>query len=417
MAQVIWQGDAVAIAQVGTVTVSSVDSTPADNTYTLTVTDENGYTVAVSVVGDTNVNTTAAALNTAWNASASPVAQRVTSAIDGTTASKLVLTANTAGVPFTIASSVAGGGTGAFGAYTAVTANSGANDYNTAENWNTGSVPAATWDVAILGKYDVPILYGLNQSAISIHEFIVESGFTSAIGGTDSGYLKLLLGADSFKFAGRGTSYIDVGASAINPVINNTASPASGRHGLYWKGTATPNFYLNKGYVGFGVEPGNVAKCDTFHVGYVGNQRSDANLAIGLGAVDVAGSGNPDVVQAGGHVVAQCDIDAVTVFENAGTYTQENGRWTTATLGGGLIYPDGDGTYVTTNFVGPAELLNTRTLVAKTFTNLNIYHNGATILDPHAKITWGSAWDAPNIKTDACVFDFGPSRKIAITAS
>lgn len=413
MAQVIWQGDAVAIAQSGYVDIGTGH---ASGVYVLTATDENGGTVAVSDTSTSGTNTAIATQLTAdWNASASPVAQRVTASVSGV---RITLTADTAGVPFTIASSVSGGGT--IGAYTAVTANSGPNDYNTAENWDTGAVPTANDDVAILGKYDVPILYGLNQGSISINEFIVESGFTSAIGGTDSGYLKLLLDGDStFKFAGRGTSYIDVGASNIDPVINNTASPASGRHGLYWKGTATTDFYLNKGYVGFGVEPGNVSKCDVFHVGYVGNQLSDANLTIGEGTIDVStGSpADPDVIQAGGHVVAQCDVASVTVFENAGTYTQEKGIWTTATLGGGRIYPDSDGTYVTTNFVGPAELLNTRTLVAKTFTNLSIFHNGVTILDPHAKITWGSAWDAPNIKTDTCVFDFGPNRQIAITAS
>ena len=129
MPYVEWQGNTTARAQSGTVTVSAgFDSDTSHAAWILTVTDEAGKTFVVSTsdtVFDTDDTTTTVAttLTSVWNAAENEAASRVTATSSGAV---VTLTADTTGVPFTVASSVVkSGGAGAIGAYTAVTANAG----------------------------------------------------------------------------------------------------------------------------------------------------------------------------------------------------------------------------------------------------------------------------------------------------
>jgi hypothetical protein len=301
------------------------------------------------------------------------------------------------------------------------TANLGKTDYNTAENWSTNAVPTASDDVIIPAGAGL-ILWGLDQSGVSVNKFRVENGYTGQIGGTDDGYLQLLLDASSEVYiAGSGRKWIDIAASNVDPVIEESASIATGQFGLYLKATAMTDLYIRKGNVAFGIDPDDTtSECDVFHVSYVSSPSSDANLTIGAGVTDLAGSGDPDVTMVGGVVVSNADVDVLTMEVGSNTYTQAKGKWTTAHIRGGTAYPDresGNSTFATTNMSGGGKLNNTRTLTTKTFTNVNIYTNDVEIKDPNGNITWSNAWDAPNIKTDKCVFDFGANKKIAITNS
>jgi len=64
MATIRWISGTIAVAQLETGSIDSVDATPANNTFTVTI---GG--VAISQVGDTDVATTAAALVVLLNAS------------------------------------------------------------------------------------------------------------------------------------------------------------------------------------------------------------------------------------------------------------------------------------------------------------------------------------------------------------
>ena len=99
MATRIWRGDAVDIAQVVTVQVTADDSS---TTYTITINNKD-----VSVAGSgVDVDTTAAALQAALDASTIPEFAEVTWTVATDT---ITGTADTAGKPFTATSSATGG--------------------------------------------------------------------------------------------------------------------------------------------------------------------------------------------------------------------------------------------------------------------------------------------------------------------
>lgn len=173
MATKYWKGIAAAVAQVSTATVTAYD---AATTYTITVGAGNN-TFAISAPGTTDANGTAAALRTAWNASTHPYCAGITAAGSG---ADVTLTADTAGVPFTVASSVAGG-TGTFGAFSATTASAGPNDWSTAANWSDGAVPVNS-DVVIFENNAIPVCWGLDQNTVDLGTLRIDQSYSGKIG-------------------------------------------------------------------------------------------------------------------------------------------------------------------------------------------------------------------------------------------
>jgi hypothetical protein len=132
----VYTGTVTAVAQVTTVQVTAYD---AATTYTITA-GISPNTHAVSVVGNTDVDTTASDLRVACAASSHPYFTNITFTVATDT---VTCTASTAGAPFTIASSVTGGA-GTIGAASTTTANDGPNVFNSAGNWASGVAPVNT---------------------------------------------------------------------------------------------------------------------------------------------------------------------------------------------------------------------------------------------------------------------------------
>lgn len=173
MATKYWIGGATAVAQVWTGSIDSVDGTPANNTFTVTI---GG--VAVSVVGDTDVATTAAALRAALNASTHPYFSAITwSGTDG----NIIGTGDTAGVPFVAALTETGAGTGAVTDFTVTTACEGPTHWDTAENWSDGTVPV-DGDNVIIANISQNICYGMSENDINLGYLRIEQTYTGKIG-------------------------------------------------------------------------------------------------------------------------------------------------------------------------------------------------------------------------------------------
>lgn len=219
MAQKKWIGAADAIAQVDTVQITAVSGTPSDTEYFITI---NGDTV--SVVGDTDVNTTATNLQVALAASTNPYFSSITWTVVTDT---ITATAGSPGNPFTATSSVVGG-TGTIGAVTNVTASSGPNDWDVARNWDGGVVPVSTDDV-IIEKSAVSITHGLDQSAVTLTSMIVNKDFTGRIGlkerefstSSDGGTSSPL--KDEYK-----DQYLQIGVTTLSLGENFTERPQTG---------------------------------------------------------------------------------------------------------------------------------------------------------------------------------------------
>ncbi|HXE43069.1 MAG TPA: hypothetical protein VN516_08595, partial [Candidatus Baltobacteraceae bacterium] len=137
MATQNWLGIATAVSQVTTVTIGTYDAT---TTYKVTI---GGQTISTLGTGGTNA-TTATALKNLLAASTHPYFAAVTWTVNSAV---ITGTATTAGVPFVLTTAVSSG-TGTISNST-TTASSGPNDWSTALNWDSGTVPAAGDNVYI----------------------------------------------------------------------------------------------------------------------------------------------------------------------------------------------------------------------------------------------------------------------------
>lgn len=173
MATKHWLGIATAVAQVGTASIDSVDGTPADNTFIVTI---GG--VAISAVGDTDVATTATALRSSLNASTHPYFAAITWS---GSAGDIIGTADTAGVPFVAALTETGVGSGAVTDFAATTASVGPCDWSSADNWSDGAIPASA-DTVIFSNSAVNACFGLSQTAVLLVGLQIEQSYTGKIG-------------------------------------------------------------------------------------------------------------------------------------------------------------------------------------------------------------------------------------------
>lgn len=169
MATVYWEPKAVAVALVGTIQVTGFD---AATTYTVTI---GG--VAISVPGNTDVNTTASDLQAALAASTHPYFAAITWTVSTDTVTG---TAGTAGTDHFPVSSVTGG-TGTIGAWTVSTAVTGPNFWSEAENWSGGAVPVSTDDV-IFRDSAIPVCWGLAQDTVALTSLRIDQSYTGRIG-------------------------------------------------------------------------------------------------------------------------------------------------------------------------------------------------------------------------------------------
>ncbi len=203
MATKHWLGVASAVAQVATVQITAFD---ASTTYKITIGGE-----VISLVGDTDVNTTAAALQALLTASTHPYFAAITFSVATDT---ITLTAAVAGVPFVAASSVTGG-SGTIGAVSETTASSGPCDWTSADNWSDASIPASA-DSVIYANSSVNCCYGLANSAVLLVDLQIEQSYTGKIGLNRATFTTSVDGntEDITKTEYR-TDFLDINADAI----------------------------------------------------------------------------------------------------------------------------------------------------------------------------------------------------------
>jgi hypothetical protein len=375
-----WRGDAPAVAQVVTITLTAYDVTTI---YSVTM---NGKSVSVIGQGGT-VNTTATALQTALAASTIPELAEVTWTVNTAT---ITGTAKTAGTPFTATSS-ATGGTGTIGAVTTTTTSSGPNDWSVAANWDTGAVPVTGDDVYVENSAS-SILYGLLQSAVTLNSLHIRATFTGTIGlprvnGTGTkAYFEyrtayLTIGATTLNIgngagAGSGRVKINVGANQCTCNVYNTGSTAeSNVPSFLFLGTHAANaMNVNKGNVGIANFAGEVATVATLQVGYVTNQAGDSTVYCGSGCTLTT------IDCLGGATTINSNVTTATVL--GGTLTVAGGTWTTLNAWGGKTFCKSTGVFATSNIGSGATLDCSQDMRAKTFTNVTI-NKGGSFLAPN----------------------------------
>ena len=173
MATKYWLGTADAVTQIIDGSIDSIDATPANDTFTVTIGGD-----AISIVGITDEATTAAALVVLLEASTNPYFAAMT--WTNPSGALITGTADEAGVP-TVAALTQSGGTGTVTDFTDTVAATGPNFWDNALNWSTGVAPVNSDDIFVEDT-DVSITYGLAQSGVTLDSLIVRKTFTGKIG-------------------------------------------------------------------------------------------------------------------------------------------------------------------------------------------------------------------------------------------
>jgi hypothetical protein len=240
-------------------------------------------------------------------------------------------------------------------------------DYSVAGNWLEGSVPVNTDDVRI--PYgSAAITAGLNQSAVTLASFIVEPG-APAIGTATT---NLQIGVSTtFRFAGDGTAYIDIGSSGILVQVDATGTPATGARGLYIKGSAISVLAVNGGHVGLAWRSGETSSATTIRCA-----NSGSSLWSGSGVTNTTYHAID-----GNHIMHH---GCTTLNHYNGTViTRGSGNITTVNCYGdaGTFYPQSSGTITTLNiYAGTVDTLMCG--VARGITTVKLDPGGTLRTDP-----------------------------------
>lgn len=242
-------------------------------------------------------------------------------------------------------------------------------DWSVAGNWVEGAVPVSTDDVVIPAG-SAKITAGLNQSAVTLASLVFED-YQQNIG-SSTGYLQIGLSGGATEFRVDilgGQQFIDVGASTVSPVINQTAGAASGERGFNLIGSAIATLVINGGSVGIAADAAKSATVTTVKV-------LDGDVWLGENATVTT------LYLTGGNVRQQC---ATTTTELNGGTVRTVGTGTIGTLNvySGSVQPESTGTITTVNlYSGTINASSTK--ASRTITTLNVLgqSNSSVMTDP-----------------------------------
>jgi len=400
MATKLWVGNAVAVAQVDDITPANVE---VGDIFTVTI---NGKSVSYTAVAATVADVTAG-LVAALNLSTIQEFAEITWA-DATT--KLTATADTAGKPFTLTTSTTNGGAADTQTLTrtASVANAGPNVWDTPNNWDGGVVPI-TGDDVIIGTEGGDILYGLDQSAVTLLTLTILQGFANTIGlpetNADSSteypeyrdtYLKV--GATDIVIgtgAGNGSSRIKINTGAVQTTMlvkNSGQSSDDAVPAILWKGTHASNAVnINRGDVGIAVLAGETATVKTLRTSFISSIIGDVTLRCGSGTM-LNGAGSITII-AGGTI--SIESDTLSISQTEGDLTLDgSSAHAELDMDGGNCHYNTDGTLTQGKVGSDAELDCSQDIRSRTFTDLEL-HEGSTFKDPNKTVTFTNPIQLP----------------------
>ena len=321
MATVTWIGNAAAVKQIDTITVADVWT--AADTVTLTV---NGKDLVVTIGADTSTTQVATAIRDAWNATSRLDSEGATDAtsnfggqecgeyaeatasIDPDAPSVVRITANRAGIPFTLSVTENTAGTGTAAEATAQAA-TGPWYWDNGDNWDGGAAPSND-DIVIFRDSAVPTKYGLPNASKEVTLFVHQS-FTGIIGlpeynteNPSKPYKEYRQRYAKFDEAGSGsavTHVFGIGEGNGSPMINVwfATSTLTTSANVYGTGTPQPgmgpralNILIDNGAGGGGTltvvrgsvysgeQFGSKPSFATYNIGYTNAPASDVDLYI-----------------------------------------------------------------------------------------------------------------------------------------
>jgi hypothetical protein len=426
----LWRGDAAAVAQVNTLGIGSTNTT---DVLMMTI---GSKTLSV-VAGSTNTTTVANTVVTAWNAltqAQAPEFAEITAALGA--AGYLTLTADTAGKPFTC--TVSETGNSIFNTVV-TTPSAGPNDVSTITNWQVSGIPATTLpitgDTVIFENGSVSALYGLNTFASNtLAALHINQSYTGYIGlprtngsGT-SAYNEyrpqyLQVGATIWDVglgegSGSGRIKLDCSNAAYSGTVYNAGSQAESYvPAVLLLGTHISNaLTVLKGTVGVEYFSGEqsinavASAINTTKIGYVSSVIGDANVWIGSGVV--LNSGGSTIVKAGGQLTFGSNALSFTQYD--GTTTIQGAALITAATVGGTLIDQSSGTIGTLTMLAKGVYDHSKSMVAKTLSAF-IMNAGAVYKDPYGVVTLTAGIKLNDCKPADVTLDIAADHTLAIS--
>jgi len=412
MATIRWTGLAPNVQQVDTIQITAYD---AATTYTVTIGN-----VAVSVVGTTDANGTASALNTALGLSG----HAYFSAVTWTVSTDTVTGTGVNGEPFILTASVAGG-TGTVSHTAEATAAESANHFTVAENWSSNTVPT-TNDEIIFDKGSTPLLWDIDQNALSLNLVRTDRAYTGYIGLNPHAFMsngteatstpeyrethfkidadRIEIGRESGNQTGAGQGRVNIdNGDAGTPVciVFNTAASArdTGQLAVDYvanDAAAVLTVINAPGGVGVAVKlPGTTAVLASIDV-----QGSNAANRVVVGE----GTTVTNYRQNSGVNILACAADlAGWIRVNGGTLTTLGEEWTAATVdiyGGRVNMDHYDSTTLatTTNVWNGATLDLSRNSRTRTISTVKLFPECVLITDPGFVTITTMSWENESLK-------------------
>ena len=409
MAIINWTGNAAAVAQIDTLTISGTDPSSGD-TFTVTI---NGK--AVSITGQTTTAGAATALQAALAASTFPEFAEITWA--NPSSGTVTGTSKTAGRPFTI-TSFATSGSSTVGTST-TTAGSGPNDLSIPANYDGGALPVNGDTLVVQGN--VPdILYGLD-----------------ALSGVTLAYLRIVNWTGQFglprinstgrtpyaeyrpTYAAFGATLCDVGTpgggqgpslfkwnsgsvqTTLTVYSSGTGVEGTGFGAVIFKGTHTSNVV--------DVRSGSASIAQ-----FGGETASVATLQTSGGTVSCGAGVTLTTVRARGGTGSIGVASAVTTLlvEGGTANVEGSGAVTNLTANAGTVNYQGSGTITTLYTKGK---VNFGQLLNRTVTNCTIAAGGS-ISDPGGRTTFtnGIVFET-GVRVADVTLDVGTGRTLSIS--
>lgn len=428
MATKHWIGAAANISQITTITIGGTWATSD----TVTLTSGNGNDLVTTVGALTATTDVAALLAAAFNASSTTDSligdetrnlggQQVAEFTDisaEASGSTVVLTAQTAGLPFTVSvSKSSASGTVSASETTSAT---GANFADNADNWSGNSLPV-DGDEIVFDAGNIDLLFGLNLSAITPAAIVRTMNYTGRIGlpATNeidpsnpypeyrSRYLQLGNAGDSTNTAitigsgegaGSGRMYLDTGSGQVTINVYNTG-PAEAEHAFVWKGTHASNeINVHRGDMAIAPGESESATVATLRIGYLENQTGDAAVDCGSGVTLT------NLTMSGGVATIRSNT---TSFElSAGTAELIDGSHTLLQIMGGELFYRSTGAIGTANIASGGRLDFSRDSRSRTVTNCQLYSRGE-LHDPFRSCVFSNGVDLYRTSIRDVTFDLG----------
>ncbi len=276
------------------------------------------------------------------------------------------------------------------------TASEGPNDWSIAANWNTNTVPV-TGDTVYISDNDISILYGLDQSAVTLAALHIEQTFTGFVGlprtnsdGTSSyseyrdQYLKIgatLLNIGDKEGSGSDRIKIDLGSVQSTVLITDSGSGEDeNTPAILLLGTHANNVIdINRGSLGVAYYPTEASTIATLRQAFFDDATSDTTVYLGDGVTLT------DIIKTGGTL----DINsATTTFsQDAGETTIHAGAHTSLNVNDGVLNYNSTGTLTAVGVAGEAVLNFNQDRRPKTVTTITKKSEGSEIYDDSGCIT------------------------------